>query len=96
VVLTWHPQGDYLAVQADKFTKTRKSTTTAFELFSLREKDTPIEMLELPSKGDKIVQLAWEPKVRAGASERSQMVARSMQACLAARDEPGSASGLAA
>lgn len=34
--LTWHPQGDFLAVQVDKWTKTKKSTHTNFELFSLR------------------------------------------------------------
>ena len=34
--MTWHPQGDYLAVQVDKWTKTKKSTHTNFELFSLR------------------------------------------------------------
>jgi translation initiation factor 3 subunit B len=34
--MTWHPQGDYLAVQVDKWTKTKKSTHTNFELFSMR------------------------------------------------------------
>ena len=34
--MTWHPQGDYLAVQVDKWTKTKKSTHTNFELFSIR------------------------------------------------------------
>ncbi len=45
VRLFWHPQGDYLAVQVDRFTKTRKSTFTAFELFSVKEKDIPMEVL---------------------------------------------------
>ncbi|PRW39159.1 Eukaryotic translation initiation factor 3 subunit B [Chlorella sorokiniana] len=62
ITMTWHPQGDYLAVQVDKWTKTKKSTTTNFELFSLREKDTPIDMLELPNKSEKIQQFAWEPR----------------------------------
>ena len=44
VRLFWHPQGDYLAVQVDRFTKTRKSTFTAFELFSVKEKDIPMEV----------------------------------------------------
>ena len=44
VRLYWHPQGDYLAVQVDRFTKTRKSTFTAFELFSVKEKDIPMEV----------------------------------------------------
>ncbi|PSC71923.1 Eukaryotic translation initiation factor 3 subunit B [Micractinium conductrix] len=60
--MTWHPQGDYLAVQVDKWTKTKKSTHTNFELFSLREKDCPIDMLELPNKSEKIMALTWEPK----------------------------------
>ena len=46
--LYWHPQGDYLAVQVDRFTKTRKSTFTAFELFSVKERDIPMEVGFLP------------------------------------------------
>ncbi|KAK9836110.1 hypothetical protein WJX81_002073 [Elliptochloris bilobata] len=61
VRLFWHPQGDYLAVQVDRFTKTRKSTYTSFELFSVKERDIPMEVLELANKGDKILDLQWEP-----------------------------------
>ncbi len=60
--IMWHPQGDYLAVKVDRFTKTKKSIFTGFELFSIRDKDIPMEVLELPNKGDKIVTFAWEPK----------------------------------
>jgi hypothetical protein len=42
----WHPQGDYLAVKVDRFTKTRKSTYTGFELFSIREKGIPMDVSE--------------------------------------------------
>lgn len=35
-----------------------------FVCCSLCEKDCPIDMLELPNKSEKIVQVAWEPKVR--------------------------------
>lgn len=62
----WHPQGDYLAVQVDRFTKTRKSTYTSFELFSIKHGGTegiPMDVLELLNKQDKIVDFAWEPKV---------------------------------
>jgi hypothetical protein len=31
-------QGDYLAVKVDRYTKTKKSTYTGFELFSIRDK----------------------------------------------------------
>lgn len=40
----WHPQGDYLAVKVDRYTKTRKSAYTAFELFSVKERDIPMEV----------------------------------------------------
>lgn len=36
VQMFWHPQGTYLAVQVDRFTKTKKSIYTSFELFSLK------------------------------------------------------------
>jgi len=62
VKIFWHPQGDYLAVKVDRFTKTKKSTYTGFELFSIRERDIPMEVLELPNKSDKIVGFAWEPR----------------------------------
>lgn len=62
VKIFWHPQGDYLAVKVDRFTKTKKSTYTGFELFSLRDRDIPMEVLELPNKADKILTFAWEPK----------------------------------
>eukprot|EP00798_Chlamydomonas_sp_ICE-L_P008193 gene8193-1455_t len=58
----WHPQGDYLAVKVDRFTKTKKSIFTGFELFSIRDRDIPMEVLELPVKSDKIVTFSWEPK----------------------------------
>ncbi|KAF5831983.1 eukaryotic initiation factor [Dunaliella salina] len=62
VSIFWHPQGDYLAVKVDRYTKTKKSTYTGFELFSIRDKDIPMDVLELPNKSEKIVSFAWEPK----------------------------------
>jgi len=44
VKIFWHPQGDYLAVKVDRFTKTKKSTYTGFELFSIRDKDIPMDV----------------------------------------------------
>ncbi len=64
VRIYWHPQGDYVAVQVDRYTKTRKSTYTSFELFSVKDKDIPMEVLELPNKTDKVTDFAWEPRVR--------------------------------
>ncbi len=41
VQMFWHPQGTYLAVQVDRFTKTKKSIYTSFELFSLKVNRLP-------------------------------------------------------
>ena len=62
VRMAWHPEGDYLAVRVEKWTKTRKSTTTNLEIFSLRQRNIPVDMLELPNKAEKILGLAWEPR----------------------------------
>ncbi|XP_043717989.1 eukaryotic translation initiation factor 3 subunit B-like [Telopea speciosissima] len=58
----WQSNGDYLAVKVDRYTKTKKSTYTGFELFRIKERDMPIEVLELENKNDKIVAFSWEPK----------------------------------
>ncbi|XP_031473083.1 eukaryotic translation initiation factor 3 subunit B-like [Nymphaea colorata] len=58
----WQSSGDYLAVKVDRYTKTKKSTYTGFELFRIKERDIPIEVLELENKNDKVIAFAWEPK----------------------------------
>ncbi|XP_073111676.1 eukaryotic translation initiation factor 3 subunit B [Elaeis guineensis] len=60
--MCWQSNGEYLAVKVDRYTKTKKSTYTGFELFRIKERDIPIEVLELENKNDKIVAFAWEPK----------------------------------
>lgn len=45
--LHWHPQGDYLCVKVDRHTKTKKSMFCNLELFKTREKDFPVEVIEL-------------------------------------------------
>ncbi|KAH6796740.1 translation initiation factor 3B1 [Perilla frutescens var. hirtella] len=58
----WQSNGDYLAVKVDRYTKTKRRTYTGFELLRVRERDIPIEVLELENKNDKIIAFAWEPK----------------------------------
>ncbi|EEF46838.1 Eukaryotic translation initiation factor 3 subunit, putative [Ricinus communis] len=58
----WQSNGDYLAVKVDRYTKSRRTTYTGFELFRIKERDIPIEVLELDNKNDKIIAFAWEPK----------------------------------
>ncbi|KAI3898181.1 hypothetical protein MKW92_016179 [Papaver armeniacum] len=55
----WQGNGEYLDVN---YTKTRKSTCASFEIFRIKERDIPIEVLELENKNDKIIAFAWEPK----------------------------------
>lgn len=55
----WHPSGDFLGVKVDRMSKSKKTFFTNFELFRMREKEIPIELIELK---DSIVAFAWEPK----------------------------------
>jgi translation initiation factor 3 subunit B len=57
--LNWHPQGDFLCVKVERHTKSKKSTFTNFELFRMRDKNIPIEVLEYK---DQIYAFAWEPR----------------------------------
>ena len=54
----WQESGDYLCVKVDRHTKTKKSTFSNFELFRLREKNVPVEVLE---HKETILAFAWEP-----------------------------------
>jgi translation initiation factor 3 subunit B len=56
--LHWHKKGHYLCVKIDRKAG-KKSTSTTFELYRMREKDIPIEALEMK---EPIVAFAWEPK----------------------------------
>ncbi|KAG8932068.1 Translation initiation factor 3 subunit b [Tulasnella sp. 419] len=57
--LHWQNQGDYLCVKVDRHTKTKKSIFCNLEIFRLREKDFPVEVIELK---DTVTDFAWEPK----------------------------------
>ncbi|KAF8780943.1 hypothetical protein HU200_000908 [Digitaria exilis] len=57
----WQNNGEYLAVQVDRYTKTNKTTYSGFELFRIKEKDIPIEVLELDNKSTRVIAFAWEP-----------------------------------
>ncbi|XP_056866076.1 eukaryotic translation initiation factor 3 subunit B-like [Raphanus sativus] len=59
----WQSNGDYLAVKVDRYgSKSKKSIESGFEIFRVKEKDIPVEVLELDNKKDKIIEFAWEPK----------------------------------
>ncbi|KAE8266373.1 hypothetical protein A4X09_0g5970 [Tilletia walkeri] len=56
--LHWHPQGDFLCVKVDRHTKTKKSVFCNLELFRMREKDLPVEVVEMKEAA---TAFAWEP-----------------------------------
>ncbi|KAF8912765.1 translation initiation factor eIF-3b [Gymnopilus junonius] len=49
--LYWQSQGDFLCVKVDRHTKTKKSIFCNLEIFRMREKDYPVEVVEL--KGER-------------------------------------------
>ncbi|KAF9478508.1 translation initiation factor eIF-3b [Pholiota conissans] len=57
--LYWQNQGDFLCVKVDRHTKTKKSIFCNLEIFRMREKDFPVEVVELK---DTVMDFSWEPK----------------------------------
>ncbi|KAI0686490.1 translation initiation factor eIF-3b [Cytidiella melzeri] len=57
--LHWQNQGDFLCVKVDRHTKTKKSIFCNLEIFRVREKDFPVEVVELK---DAVTDFSWEPK----------------------------------
>ncbi|RGB25416.1 eukaryotic translation initiation factor eIF2A-domain-containing protein [Rhizophagus diaphanus] len=55
----WQSNGDFLCVKIDRHTKTKKSTFANLEIFRVREKDIPVEVIEVK---DRVIAFAWEPK----------------------------------
>ena len=56
--LHWQSNGDYLCVKVDRHTKTGKTKYCNLELFRLREKEVPVQVIEIK---DAVVAFAWEP-----------------------------------
>jgi len=57
--LHWQKDGRFLCVKVDRTSKSKKTIFTNFELFRMKEKEIPIDVLEMK---DRIVAFAWEPK----------------------------------
>jgi translation initiation factor 3 subunit B len=57
--LHWQDEGRFLCVKVDRHTKSKKSTYTNLEFFRLKEKDIPVEVLELK---ETVINFQWEPK----------------------------------
>ncbi len=58
--LHWHQQGTFLCCKVDRLTKSKKGRFTNFEMFRVKAKDIPVEVLEYKEK-DVIEYFEWEP-----------------------------------
>lgn len=61
IVLHWQQEGKLLCCKVDRLTKSRKGQFTNFELFRVKAKDIPVEVLEYKEK-DLVNAFAWEPQ----------------------------------
>ena len=62
--LYWQNQGDFLCVKVDRHTKTKKSTFCNLEIFRVREKDYPVEVVELKGEFVELDTLLESTEVR--------------------------------
>lgn len=58
--LHWQSQSHYVCVKVDRHSKSKKSLATNLEIFRVREKGVPVEVVD--SIKDPVVNFAWEPK----------------------------------
>ncbi|TRY54818.1 hypothetical protein DNTS_001785 [Danionella cerebrum] len=56
--LHWQKNGDYLCVKVDRTPKGTQGVVTNFEIFRMREKQVPVDVVEMK---DGIIAFAWEP-----------------------------------
>ncbi|TKA68706.1 Eukaryotic translation initiation factor 3 subunit B [Cryomyces minteri] len=57
--LHWQSQAAYVCVKVDRHSKSKKSNATNLEIFRVREKGVPVEVVD--SLKDTVINFAWEP-----------------------------------
>ena len=58
--LHWQSQAAYLCIKVDRHSKSKKSLATNLEIFRVKEKGVPVEVVD--SIKDTVINFAWEPK----------------------------------
>lgn len=58
--LHWQSDAAYLCVKVDRHSKSKKSQVTTLEIFRVKEKGVPVEVLDTIK--DTVINFAWEPK----------------------------------
>ena len=63
VSVHWQSEGEFLAIKVDRYAqKNKKNITSSIELFRLKGKDIPVEVVEAPGGGERIDHFSWEPQ----------------------------------
>jgi translation initiation factor 3 subunit B len=57
--LHWQSNSEFLCVKVERHTKSKKTSFTNLEIFHVREKSIPVEVIEVK---DTVITFAWEPK----------------------------------
>ncbi|KAK3320123.1 eukaryotic translation initiation factor 3 subunit B [Cercophora scortea] len=60
VRLHWQSDAAYLCVKVDRHSKSKKSQATTLEIFRVKEKGVPVEVVDTIK--DTVINFAWEPK----------------------------------
>ncbi|KAI1370960.1 eukaryotic translation initiation factor 3 [Hypoxylon crocopeplum] len=58
--LHWQTDATYLSVKVDRHSKSKKSQATTLEIFRVKEKGVPVEVVDTIK--DTVINFAWEPK----------------------------------
>ncbi|KAJ4411194.1 Translation initiation factor 3 subunit b [Didymella pomorum] len=58
--LHWQSEAAYVCVKVDRHSKSKKSLATNLEIFRVKEKGVPVEVVD--SIKDTVINFAWEPK----------------------------------
>ena len=58
--LHWQSEGKFICVKVDRHSKSKKSLATNLEIFRIREKGVPVEVVD--ALKDTVINFAWEPK----------------------------------
>ncbi|KAH9844435.1 Eukaryotic translation initiation factor 3 subunit B [Teratosphaeria destructans] len=58
--LHWQSDSSYVCVKVDRHSKSKKSLATNLEIFRVREKGVPVEVIDTIK--DTVINFAWEPK----------------------------------
>ncbi|KAL2114864.1 hypothetical protein VTJ04DRAFT_10527 [Mycothermus thermophilus] len=60
VKMHWQSEASYLCVKVDRHSKSKKSQNTTLEIFRVKEKGVPVEVVDTIK--DTVINFAWEPK----------------------------------